>query len=560
MEFASLYSRQLKYVNALVRQIPTTRSLSKMPVLNVQMDESDTLEEDLDRMIAINAPTTFDGKSTKLKRQGPFLLQPAPRDLDTALDSAACDIAYINYSGTGAMSTERVQEDDLELGVFVVSYSDGKVDICVEVEKVEAKWSTSSGDEGDEEDDLPVLAVYETIDLGLVASLPESQVEHVLSHNWTTIIKDPLYHDTLYVHHALGSHCLSLAKWLESLALATLPLEDEDEDTLQQEVERSLKRQESTEVLWILKTVSLDKHDAIPRVEGIALVNDVYLGYSILIITDSLQLVAIELSLRVDSSLLIESAADASIAAPPRGLSSDPPAYLSLLDTSFVVPALLDRRSGVSAVPRLAIKTPSTGKAQLTITPDSLRFIGKTVETLRHEIRDLVAAADSVQNRLELQMKELSRQLGKLRDLSSLSNNLRKSISTSTAAALGAGGEPLAQRLQRVSTRQAALLARTDHLLQQLINAHQPLLSTYETKWFDELGRLEREVLGNERGLVQRVENIGAKVGELRPALEQMKREEEQARVIKLGTKRTVAADSLGKSQLVKLQSMLTDE
>ena len=70
-------------------------------------------------------------------RQGPFLLQPAPRNLEGSEGGDATDIVYLTF-GT---SDEDDDEGETErLGVVLVTYRDGKVDICLDVEKVEAKW------------------------------------------------------------------------------------------------------------------------------------------------------------------------------------------------------------------------------------------------------------------------------------------------------------------------------------------------------------------------------------------------------------------------------------
>lgn len=568
-DLTTLYAQQLKYVNALVRQISSSSSASSPQKLAPTLYDDEV--EDTDRLIPITPPLGFDGRSSRPKRQGPFLLQPEPIELDTTAESFACDLVYISYSARGDNRNNNSGGDDAStLGVFVISYSDGKVDLCIEVEKIEARWSSSSVITADE-DGLPVLAVYESIDLGLVALLKEDRVEEVLMTNWTTIVKDPLYADTLYLHHAMGSHCLLLSKWLESVALSIEEDEDEDEETMQKEVERSLRSQQGTEVLWILKTVSIEENEPSTRVEGIAIINDVYLGYSILLMTASLQLVAIELALRVDTSLVLDlpSTSSLSLSSKPktRGIDSDPPAYLSLLDSPFDTPPLLDpRRSGVSSVPRVAIQSSSaSAAASLPITPSTLRFLGKTVESFRHEIRDLVAAADAVQCRLELQMREMSRQLHKLKELEGLSESLRSSIAAAPSSSSSpfaapawsstAGVESLSERLQRVTEAQTRLLQRTDRLLQRLINQHQPILSSYEIKWFDELDRLDRDVVQSERGLSRRVESAEAKVESLRPALEAMKKEEKEG-----GADGRKTKDVLGASQMKRLEAMLSDE
>ncbi len=70
-------------------------------------------------------------------RQGPFLLQPAPLMLDGSEGGDATDILYL------AFDKDDETDDDGEterLGVVLVVAQDGKVDVCLDVDKVEARW------------------------------------------------------------------------------------------------------------------------------------------------------------------------------------------------------------------------------------------------------------------------------------------------------------------------------------------------------------------------------------------------------------------------------------
>ena len=76
-------------------------------------------------------------------------------------------------------------------------------------------------------------------------------------------------------------------------------------------------------------------------------------------------------------------------------------------------------------------------------------------------------------------------------------------------------------RLSRAQTAQRALLDRVDGLLQRLMDAHSPTLSSFEQAWFDELERMRAE-FGR---LDTRVERAKARVEDLEPALERIKEE-----------------------------------
>lgn len=76
--------------------------------------------------------------------QGPFLFQPAPRELDGEDVERATDI-FLLGSGNRAGSPEEDDQDAKEgrksdLTVLGVVFEDGKVDLCLEVEKMEALW------------------------------------------------------------------------------------------------------------------------------------------------------------------------------------------------------------------------------------------------------------------------------------------------------------------------------------------------------------------------------------------------------------------------------------
>jgi nucleoporin NUP82 len=70
-------------------------------------------------------------------RQGPFLLQPAPITLDGSEGGDVTDILYLSFD------KDDENDDDGEterLGVVLIVTQDGKVDVCLDVDKVEARW------------------------------------------------------------------------------------------------------------------------------------------------------------------------------------------------------------------------------------------------------------------------------------------------------------------------------------------------------------------------------------------------------------------------------------
>lgn len=112
---STLYDYQHKYISALVKQI--TPSLASGHTALAQRSQ-------------IRPPATIKARPML---QGPFLLQPAPRTIPQSDIGDACDILY---------SLVIYGEAKEELGIACVAYSDGRVDVLIDVEKVEARWDT----------------------------------------------------------------------------------------------------------------------------------------------------------------------------------------------------------------------------------------------------------------------------------------------------------------------------------------------------------------------------------------------------------------------------------
>ena len=116
---SAVYDYQRKFVTALTKQLPPGTVFPAAPVL-------------------MHPPSTI--KSQPL-RQGPFLLQPAPRIIEGSLGGDATDITYLAF-GADDDDFEDDGRDTERLGVVLVAYQDGKVDVFLDVEKVEARWNT----------------------------------------------------------------------------------------------------------------------------------------------------------------------------------------------------------------------------------------------------------------------------------------------------------------------------------------------------------------------------------------------------------------------------------
>lgn len=106
-------------------------------------------------------------------------------------------------------------------------------------------------------DDLPMLAVYETVDLGLVSMLSkvDSSLLELLQENHPVFSKDPIHDEALYLYHAFGVHALNLGALLQSLAVALRAENENREGLLLQEVQKS----QGIGVQPILSTFSVER-------------------------------------------------------------------------------------------------------------------------------------------------------------------------------------------------------------------------------------------------------------------------------------------------------------
>jgi len=107
-----------------------------------------------------------------------------------------------------------------------------------------------------------MLAVYESIDLGLVASLKQvanspgdSSLLALLQANHPVFLSDPIHSDVIYVYHAFGVHSLDLAPILTSLSQALRSGDDEDDSA----VTSTLEQGAQTSVRPILATFSIER-------------------------------------------------------------------------------------------------------------------------------------------------------------------------------------------------------------------------------------------------------------------------------------------------------------
>lgn len=203
------------------------------------------------------------------------------------------------------------------------------------------------------------------------------------------------------------------------------------------------------------------------------------------ILTSAMRIQVIPLSLRSETPY---SASPANPSTPEKTPSPKPPRepsddslYVGLLGSeAYVPPPILSQ-----PVPRLPPPLSLTPPSEFVLTPDSLRRLGKTVETFMGHIDQVDLAHNTGFMRFKLQVNEFTRQRDTCYKITQRIEQLR--------------GPWLAARKAKVEHLQRAqktLISRADQVLRSLMYKASPELSETENKWFEELRRMKQEVVG----------------------------------------------------------------
>ncbi|KAI9135924.1 nuclear pore component-domain-containing protein [Paraphysoderma sedebokerense] len=417
--------------------------------------------------------------------QGPFLYKPLPPELDADIFSNAVQISCLNLKPVNSV---------------VVAWDDGRIDICLEVEKVLPRWgykvSSHNGKSlkiSGSSSSLPTFIVYESIDLGLSSTLsntPSNSTSSISTDsNPTTleIVVDPLYSDTFYVYHSMGAHCVNVSNWTSQLIKSWRRFADG-----QQSLDDVLESGGSSDVSWIVSTVVACERAPNPVI-GLAIITDSYLGYSLFLLTSSFDMVPLELCLRSASIN------DSSDSTPPSQTQtaitgeSDKQLYSSLLVHPFTIHETLERKrntrqpvlvsSGATAFrkgKRLG-DGGATGDNEL-ISLSELTTLGTGVERLRADLMGLIDAGENIINRINLQTNELHHQQSVISDLS---ESIAEKLETLSMTQ---------RKLASIQQAQTEISLRADTILQILMDRFEPRLSVWEKAFGDYLRKQENMV------------------------------------------------------------------
>ena len=224
---------------------------------------------------------------------------------------------------------------------------------------------------------------------------------------------------------------------------------------------------------------------------AVAVPDDIYLSYSLLILTSAMRISTFSLNPRQDPSPPTPKPApviptEPNHAGPERLEKLDGPlAYVSLLGTEpWKPPPVLSRPSGLPSNPQLSLPG-SAKQADFMLTPDTLRYLASTVAHLSGQVHQIQLAHKGAEGRVALQSQELLRICNKCRELQAFVDKLR-----------GPRHQASEARIQKAQDEQAVLMRRLDRMLQSMMEKASPELSEHETKWFEELKRMKNEVMG----------------------------------------------------------------
>ncbi|KAF9963681.1 hypothetical protein BGZ65_001260 [Modicella reniformis] len=432
--------------------------------------------------------------NAKVARQGPFLYQPAPiepMELEDD-DNRAYDIL--------ALETEPV-------GVLVLAYSSGKMDICFIDDPPSARWtfqrqprksstytledddSDDDGQEGHEEDYLPTLSVYETIDLGILKvfgttsssrAAGYSMVENRMSiPNHPVLVADSIYSDIFYVYHDTGAHYVLIKPWLEEMASIYAASSQGAGAGLDDRIIKFYDAKIKSTVGCIV-TTRLTRASPPAPIVGFSVVTDAYLEYSLLLLTASLQLVGQELMTRPKMMNVAAYPQLPQYSIPGSKVKEGYQCTLTL--PAFGTQDGLVALNGLPLQPKIVLP-PGVGSAKITVTEENLQFLNKMARGVRESLREVYTACDVAQQRLVAQEDEYTHQQQEVAMVHErIKSTIQKKMQTQV------------DRQEAQSELHKKLMARVDELLRKLTETRGPELNSAEKAWAIDVIKSERVV------------------------------------------------------------------
>ncbi|KAJ1659621.1 hypothetical protein IWQ61_001342 [Dispira simplex] len=442
-------------------------------------------------LVRLQEPTTMPMVSVPV---GPYLLKPSPPELtDDGL--VACDILTLKAT---------------PVTVVGVAFSHGQVDLYLQLQPFIPCWTSPAADLGHIRTEheyllgskLPVLATYETLDLGLTTSSPGDNDSLIGNQSNNTdqdgpnapqvkLVADPLYPTTFYCYHGQGAHCVNISPWYEKLQqlmepVSTTPTES---SSASPDISEFAKRGILSDLNWVVCTIPSSTGSVVPcPLAGMLVLEDIYLSYSLVMLTQSHQLVGIELVLRYGN----QDTKTPTEVAPSRTDIPDPLAAVippsdterevyipNLPNAPFQVPTELEQLHQAPVSTLVSPPQPSSGGVE--VTEENVTFMGERIKELHKQLGMLIKTDALTQSRIQLQMAEHTRQTELVIDHT---RKLHSDLLTKRNA--------LKERAQQAQNTQHDLSMRYDQVLQKLLDINQPVVTVEERAYFTDLKRLNR--------------------------------------------------------------------
>ncbi|KAL2919302.1 hypothetical protein HK105_200945 [Polyrhizophydium stewartii] len=483
-----------------------------------------------------------------LARRGPFLVQPSAPSSDV---DSACDICFVHTPVAP---------------VLAIASDTGLVNLCLEIEPPTPKWhigeshkmaakAAQGGASGPSEshEELPVLALLETIDLGLSKSEAAQAPDACVS-----LLPDGKYPDVLYAHHAQGVHSITV-EMLDSLQALLAGSSAEGFDACPSSVRH---------VVTLGVTPAAHK-----TVAGFVVLAETYLGYSYLLLTSENQLFGDSLPLRAPllpggrlgvargaalGSKTVTATAMANAGTAAGGAAGAPAAAVApfksvLAEQPYQMPKIF--QSGFPRRPRIvgtsagggfsASGGGSAGRAQalgypMFINTETMPKAVEHAAVVREDLQALYNAKGEMLEHLDRQALENKQHVTVLAD------------SLARVEAIDGRVRAAGERIERLRARRDRLAAKCDLVLQILVDHTQPALSPAEIKWRDDLVVLRKQLTYDLKPAV--VETA------LRTKEVARRTEADEAQEALMAAQRRRTAEMLGSGQIARIRESLKVE
>lgn len=355
--------------------------------------------------------------------------------------------------------------------------------------------------------------MYESIDLGLLPEIKSVEGHSgslasryaILVNDPPTILQDPFDHATLYVHHALGVHRVSVGPWVNALTAAL----DADEPEKLEAFWRSEIKSENT---WAVDALGKETLSASRVVTATVIVTDLRIGTTLISMTASRRVVALDLTIAAAATV------DVPLMTPAKSSeSTSKPAYVSLLvqQPYNVRPEDFERLLIDMQIKSLIPAGRGSQPLQM-ISAEDLRAFGNITQKFAAAIKQVRSLSLQVEGRLDLQVQEVARQLRRVQEAMARTRAVegkndrlvRQMLPTVDATD---NLEYVRQRCKQLVDKQEALTERLAKAMQNMMDHAHPEISLQERAWMDDLEKMKREVEGgegNEKSLVSRVEAV----------------------------------------------------